>query len=222
MKNLKLKFLATVIVVAIGLLIPVNNVFADEGAAATPPEILDPESDNVPVILRAHEDANFLNISLFNASELVFNDINHYATHNTWIDPQGGNIVDLVIDSSQPWTLAIEGTNFIGVDNPNETIGLNRLRTRVQRAVLPNGQVIYTNANALTNASNTLGAGVTGNQIGADNVYRALTANGRQNMIQTNRVGRNFTYRMQFQFQGDRDITPGEYSGSIRYAIFQR
>lgn len=41
-------------------------------------------------------------------------------------------------------------------------------------------------------------------------------------MVVTNRVGRNFTYRMQFQFQGDRDIAEGEYSGSIRYVLWQR
>lgn len=51
---------------------------------------------------------------------------------------------------------------------------------------------------------------------------RPLTANGRQQMVVTNRVGRNFTYRMQFQFQGDRDIAEGEYSGSIRYVLWQR
>lgn len=216
MKKLKSKFLTLGVIVAVGLLLPVTNVFADDGENTPAP----PESDNVPVILRAEGDANFLNISLINTGELIFNDINHYSNHNNWINPQGGNIVDLVIDSSKPWTLAIEGTNFIGIDNPEEVIGLNRLRTRVQRAVLPNGQVIYTNS--LTNASNSSGAGLTGNQIGASDAYRNLATNGRQQMVNTNRVGRNFTYRMQYQFQGNRDIAEGEYRGSIRYAIWQR
>jgi hypothetical protein len=213
MKKFKVKFLTLAVMVGLGLFFPVINISADTGN-----EI--PETDDVPIILRAHGDAQFLNISLFNAGELVFNDINHYSNHNTWIDPQVGNIVDIVIDSSRPWTLAIEGDNFVNIEDPSEIVGLNRLRTRVQRAVLPNGQIINTNTN--TNSANTSGSGVTGNQIGADSHFRTLTATGRQQQVVTNRTGRNFTYRMQFQFQGDQNIAEGEYQGAIRYAVWQR
>ena len=214
MKNLKsiFKFLALGgMVVAAGLLVPTMNVDATELG-----------TDDVPVTVIAGEEAIFLSISLFNASELVFDDINHYTSHNTWINPRGGNRVDLVIDSSRPWTLAVEGDNFVGIDESNlgEILPLYRLRTRVERAVLPNGQIIYTNS--LTNANNSSGAGVTNNQIGADNAFRQLLATGRQQKVVTNRVGRNFTYRMQFQFQGNQTITPGEYTGAIRYAAWQR
>jgi len=205
--NTKFKTLLVGGALALGLLVAPMVAQADE--------VEGPQ--DVPVILNASGDGDFLRIAFVNTDALVFNDIDRYSNHNVWIDPQGGNIVDVVVDSSRAWTLAIEGDNFIGVDEYNlgEVVGLNRLRTRVQRAVLPTGQIIYT-------TSNTAGQGITGNNVGADGSFRNLTATGRQQKVVTNRVGRNFTYRMQFQFQGDREITEGEYRGAIRYVAWQR
>jgi hypothetical protein len=205
----KFKLVALGVAVVMGLRYFVIDVFADDTTVS--------QSTDVPILLLTIEETDFLSISLFNADELIFKDINHEENHNVWMNPEGQNaFVDVIIDSSRPWTLAIEGEDFVGIENPTQTIGISRLRTRVQRAVLPDGQIIYTD-------SDTSGSAGTGNQIGASDDFRTLTATGRQQMVVTNRIGQSFRYRMQFQFHGDQDITEaGGYQGVIRYAVWQR
>lgn len=209
MKHIKLKFLSLGIGVTIGLLFLTTDVLAENAVLS--------QSTDVPVILWTIEEADFLSISLLNADELIFKDINHEENHNIWINPEGENaFVDVSVDSSRPWILAIEGEDFIGIEDPTQTIEINRLRSRVQRAVLPDGEIIYT-------TSNTSGSAGTGDQVGASNEFKSLTALQRQQMVMTDRIGHSFIYRMQFQFEGDQNISEaGGYQGTIRYAVWQR